>query len=187
MLPIRPLCVLLVALTSTPGLTASYRLDAGRTFPQFEIRDLWYTQRGRFDRARGTLEYDAERRTGHLEITIDANSLDTGNDDRDADLRGPRWFDVERHPTIAFHSQRFIFGQERLVAIEGELTMLGVTRPMRLTIARIECGANRPGKSHCLAHASGTLLRSHFGMRTGLPFIGDEVRLRIQAEAYQDD
>jgi polyisoprenoid-binding protein YceI len=189
MLPIRRPSVLLLSLLSLPGAAATYQLDPNLTFPQFEIDQLWlYTQRGRFDRARGTLEYDAGQHTGRLEVTIDAGSLDTGNDERDADLKGPRWFDVGRYPDIVFRSRRFIFEQDRLVAIEGELTMRGVTRPMRLEIARIRCGPNPvSGRWRCGADANGTLQRSRFGMRTSLPFIGDEVRLRIQAEAYREN
>ena len=186
MLPIRRLGVLLVSLLGTPGLAATYRLDPDRTFPQFEIDQLWlFTQRGRLEHAHGTLEYDPEQHAGRLEVSIDASSLDTGNDERDADLKGPRWFDIRRHPSIVFRSQRFIFEQDRLVAIEGELTLRGVTQPMRLKINRITCESGPLSRRQsCSADASGALQRSRFGMRSDLPFIGDEVRLRIQAEAH---
>ena len=187
MLRTRHLLLLLVSLSSgAPAWAATYQLDPGHTRTQFEIDQLWwFTQHGQFDRARGTLEYDAGRQTGSLEVVIDAHSLDTGNDERDSALKGAGWFDVGRHPSITFRSQRFIFEQGRLTAIEGELTMLGVTQPLRLEIARIQCGASPgSGKHGCRADASGTLQRSRFGMRTSLPFIGDEVRLRIQAEAH---
>jgi polyisoprenoid-binding protein YceI len=188
MLPIRRLSALLLSLSAAPGLAATYQFDPGRTFPQFEIDQLWfYTQRGRFALAHGTLEYDAALRTGRLDITIDAGSLDTGNDERDSDLKGPLWFDVGRHPTITFRSRRFVFEQDRLTTIEGELTIRGVTQPMKLEITRIACGSDVvSGKWGCAADARGSLRRSRFGMRSSLPFIGDEVRLRIQAEAYPE-
>ncbi len=182
----RQIAVLLVSLLCAPVWAATYQLDPSHTFSRFEIDHLWFfTQRGQFDRAHGTLEYDVEQHTGSLEVVIDAGSLDTENDERDAVLKGPSWFDVSRYPTITFRSQRFIFEQEQLAAIEGELTMLGVTLPMRLEIARIKCGLNMVSrKRSCAADASGTLQRSRFGMQTGLPYVGDEVRLRIQTEAY---
>jgi polyisoprenoid-binding protein YceI len=188
MLRTRQLTVFLVSLLSAPAWAATYQLDPSRTLSQFEIGHFWlFTEHGQFDRAHGTLEYDVEHHTGSLEVVIDAGSLDTGNDERDAVLKGAGWFDVSRYPTITFRSQRFIFAQDRLAAIEGELTMLGVAQPMRLEIARIRCGLN-PGsrKQRCGAEASGTLQRSRFGMRTGLPLISDEVRLRLQTEAYPD-
>lgn len=188
MLRIRQLTVLLVSLLSAPVWPATYQLDPSHTVPQFEIDQLWlFTQHGQFGRAHGTLEYDAEQHSGSLKVVIDTASLDTGNDERDAVLKGAGWFDVSRYPTITFRSQRFIFAQDRLAAIEGELTMLGVAQPMRLEIARIRCGLSPDSrKQRCGADASGTLQRSRFGMRTGLPLISDEVRLRLQAEAYLD-
>lgn len=183
------LAILFVSLLSTPVGAANYRFDPDHTYPLFEIDHLGFsTQRGQFDASRGTLEYDAVQRTGRLEVVIDARSLDTGNPARDAVLKGPAWFDVERYPTITFQGQRFVFEQDQPVAVEGELTLHGVTQPIRLEIVRLKCGVNLVTRRRtCGADAGGTLQRSLFGMRTGLPFVGDEVRLRIQAEAYVDD
>jgi polyisoprenoid-binding protein YceI len=181
--------LLFFSLLSTPLWAASYRFDPDHTFPLFEIDHLGFsTQRGWFDASHGTLEYDAVQHTGSLDVVIDAGSLDTGNPARDAVLKGPEWFDVTRYPAITFHGQRFLFEQDRPVAIEGTLTMLGVTQPQRLEIIRLECGLNLVNRRRvCGADATGILRRSHFGMRTGLPFVGDIVRLRIQAEAYLDN
>lgn len=124
----RHLMALLVSLLCTPLGAATYQLDPDHTLTHFEIGYFWlFTQRGQFDRARGTLVYDVERHSGSLDVTIDAASLDTGYDERDTDLKVTGWFDVDRHPAITFRSQRFIFEQDPLTAIEGELTMLGVT------------------------------------------------------------
>jgi len=183
------LTVLLAALTGAPAWAAPYQFDPAHTFPLFEIDHLGFsTQHGQFDRSRGTLEYDAVQRTGRLEVVVDAGSIDTGDDERDAILKGPDWFDVSRYPTLSFRSERFVFEQDQPVAIEGELTMLGVTQPLRLQITRFKCGLNLAAKKRaCGADATATLKRSAFGMRTGLPFVGDEVTLRIQAEAYLQD
>lgn len=188
MLRIAHLTVLLAAFVSAAAQAATYRFDPAHTFPLFEIDHLGFsTQRGWFDASHGTLEYDSVQRSGSLEVFIEADSLDTGNPERDAILKGPDWFDVKRHPTITFRGQHFIFADEQPIAVEGELTMLGVTRPLRLEISRLKCGLNvAVRKRACGADASSTLKRSQFGMRTGLPFVGDEVRLRIQAEAYLD-
>ncbi len=185
----RQLTLLLVALFSAPAWPATYQLDPSQTFPQFEIDHLWvFTQRGRFERVKGTLEYDLEQHSGRLEVVIDASSLDTGNDERDVALKGAGWFDVSRYPVITYRSQRFIFEQDRLAAIEGELTILGVAQPMRLEVARIKCGLNPVSRKwRCSADARGTLQRSRFGMHSILPFIGDEVRLGIQVEAIREN
>lgn len=189
MLRTRQLTALFVSLLSAPVWSATYQLDPSHTFPQFELDHLWFfTERGKFKRVHGSLEYDTEQHAGSLEVVIDARSLDTGNDERDSVLKGAGWFDVSRHPTITFRSRRFLFEQDRLMAIEGELTMLGTAQPIRLEIARIKCDFNPvSNKRSCAADARSTLQRSRFGMRTGLPFIGDEVRLRIQANTYPEN
>lgn len=189
MLRSRHLTALLVSLLSPPAWAATYQLDPGHTFPQFEIDQLGlFTERGQFRLIQGSLEYDVKQHSGRLEVVIDARSLDTGNDERDTVLKGAGWFNVGRYPTLTFRSQRFIFEQDRLVAIDGELTMLGVTQPMRLAVVRVQCGLSpASSKQRCTADANGTLRRSRFGMRTGLPFVGDEVRLRIRARTYPEN
>ena len=101
-------------------------------------------------------------------------------------LRGSDWFNVASYPDIIFRSQRLEFnGTTWLIAVHGVLIMLGEIRPMRLEISRFKCGLNLLlRKRGCGADAQGVLRRSEYGMLTGLPFIGDEVRLRIQVEAY---
>jgi polyisoprenoid-binding protein YceI len=182
----RHLIRLLLALSGGPTWAATYQLDPSYTVPQFEIDQLWFfTERGQFGRVQGSLEYDVEQHAGSLEVVIDARSLDTGNAERDAVLMGAGWFDVGRYPTITFRSRRFVFEQDRLAAVEGELTMRGMAQPMRLEVVRIKCGWNPASrKQSCTADARGTLQRSRFGMRSGLPFVGDEVRLRIRARTY---
>ena len=77
------------------------------------------------------------------------------------------------------------FEQEKLIAVEGTLVMLGEAKPMRLEVTRFKCGFNLAlRKRGCGADAQGVLRRSDFGLQNGLPFIGDDVRLRIQVEAY---
>jgi len=72
-----------------------------------------------------------------------------------------------------------------LTAIEGKLVMLGEIRPLRLDVSRFKCGFNFVlRKTGCGADAHAVLRRSDFGMTNGLPFIGNEVRLHIQVEAY---
>ncbi len=174
---------------SSSAYSATYTFDPSHTYPLFEIDHLGFSiQRGQFDSARGTLEYDPLQRTGSIEIVIDTASLDSGHDERDAILKGPGWFNVNQFPTMTYRGKQFIFDGDRPVAIEGELTMLGVTQPLRLEITRVKCGLNLAARKRgCGADATGVLRRSQFGLRNGLPFVGDEVRLRIQAEAYQEN
>jgi polyisoprenoid-binding protein YceI len=173
-------------LLASPAWCVSYTIDPAHTYPSFEIDHLGFsTQRGRFDRTSGFIELDQIARTGKLEIHVDIASLDTGQSERDEVLKGEEWFQAQRHPDMVYRSERFIFENDRPVAVEGMLSLLGQTHPLRLQITRFKCGLNLAEKKRgCGADAHGQLRRSDYGMRTGLPFVGDEVKLNIQVEAY---
>lgn len=177
---------LLLALLAPVAHAAEYEIDPTHTYASFEIDHLGFsTQRGQFRTTSGIIEFDPEAKTGRIDIRIDAASLDTGYSLRDDVLRGDDWFRVKTHPDILFRSRQLRFDGETLTAVEGTLVMLDEMRPMRLDIKRFKCGFNLVKRQRgCGADAVGTLRRSDFGLETGLPFIGDEVRLRIQVEAY---
>lgn len=178
--------MLTLLLMSPPAWCVTYAIDPAHTYPGFEIDHLGFsTQRGQFDRTSGSVEMDQMARTGRLEIHVDTASLDTGDNARDDVLKGNDWLQVQRYPEMVFRSERFIFEHDRPVAVEGTLTLLGQTRPLRLEISRFKCGLNLAEKKRgCGADAHGLLRRSDYGMRIGLPFVGDEVKLNIQVEAY---
>jgi polyisoprenoid-binding protein YceI len=178
--------LLLLACFSLPAFATEYAIDPTHTYASFEIDHLGFsTQRGQFNKTSGSVQLDTEARSGSIDIRIDAASLDTGYELRDNVLRGESWFNVKSFPDVFFRSQRVIFADDKPVAVEGTLTFLGEARPMRLEINRFKCGVNLAARKRgCGADAQGVLRRSEFGMQQGLPFIGDEVRLRIQVEAY---
>lgn len=178
----------LLLFSAHQGLAATYVIDASHTYPVFEIEHLGFSiQRGQFDETHGLVEIDLAAQTGRIEIQVQTASLDTGHALRDEVLKGASWFDSAQFPAMTYQSQRLVFKEAQLAAIEGELTLRGITRPLRLEIVRYKCGLNLAARKRgCGADASGVLKRSDFGMMTGLPFVGDEVRLRIQVEAYAE-
>lgn len=180
------LFAILLASTASAAPAADYVIDPEHTFANFEVDHLGFsTQRGLFKRSSGTIEFDPEARTGRIDITIDAASLDTGLALRDKVLRGEGWFNVKDFPYILFRSQKLVFSDDQLSAVEGTLMLLGEIRPMRLEILRFKCGFNLVNRKRgCGADAQGWLHRSEFGLNNGIPFVGDEVRLLIQVEAY---
>lgn len=180
------LATALLCLLGGPLRAETYAIDPTHTYASFEIDHLGFsTQRGQFNRSRGSLRYDPAQQLGEVDIHIDAASLDTGLAARDDILRGEDWFNVAANPDILFRSTAFVFEGNRLIAIDGRLALLGQTRPLRLDISRVKCGLNFVSRKRgCGADATATLRRSDFGLTNGLPFIGDEVRLRIQVEAY---
>lgn len=182
----RLLPALLFAAFLPSAQAAEYTIDPAHTYANFEIDHLGFsTQRGQFKRSSGTVEFNPDEKVGRIDISIEAASLDTGFELRDNVLRGESWFNAKDFPYIFFRSQKLVFTEEKLTAVDGVLVMLGEIRPMRLEISRFKCGLNLASRKRgCGADAVGVLRRSEFGLSNGVPFIGDEVRLHIQVEAY---
>jgi polyisoprenoid-binding protein YceI len=183
--------VALLCAASLPSLAATekYRIDPTHTRPGFEVSHLGIsTQRGRFDRTTGGVSLDREAGTGSVAIEIDATSISTGNALLDATLRGEDFFDVERFPRLSFHAERLVFEHGEPVSAQGELTLLGVTRPVALLINHFAC-TRKPFliRTTCGADIVATISRSDFGMTSYALFIGDEVRLVIQIEAVKEE
>src|SRR4030095_3795972 len=100
---------------------------------------------GLFDLTWGKIVLDPERRSGSIEFVVDVGSVNTGWDLRDAFLKSDLMFDAQRYPSIRFHSTRLDFEGPRLVAVDGEMTLHGVTLPVRFDVTRMECGTDTGG------------------------------------------
>ena len=164
----------------------SYTIDSKHTFPSFEISHLGFsTQRGRFDNTIGKITLKPKSEWGHIEVSIDANSIDTGLPELEAKLKEADFFNTAKFPSINFDSKSVKFVGETPIATEGTLTMLGISKPLRLTIENFHCGIHPiSNRKICGADASGLIKRSDYGMTAFLPMIGDEVKLKIQVEAF---
>lgn len=179
-------CALAAALPASA--TETYSLDSRHTFPSFEVNHLGFSiQRGRFNRTSGKITLDPEARKGTADITIDAASVDTGLEKLEEHLRGEDFFSVAKHPAITFRSNDFAFEGDKVKSVSGELTMLGVTKPVTLTANYFNCGAHPVNKKRiCGGDFVTTVRRTDFGMKYGVPMVADEVTLRIQVEAVRD-
>ena len=164
-----------------------FNIDPAHTYPGFAVRHLGIsTQRGRFDKTTGKIVLDRDASQGSVEIAIDTTSISTGSPQLDRVLRAEDFFDVEKHPRITFKSRTVEFERGVLRSARGDLTMLGVTRPVTLSIEHFGC-TQLPFlvRTTCGADMSTTLSRSAFGMGAFMAFIGDEVRIMIQVEAVR--
>ena len=166
----------------------SYTLDPDHTFPRFEISHLGFsTHHGQFNKTKGKLVLDRAAGIGSVDITVDTASISTGDPALEKHLRSDDFFNVAKFPAMAFRARTLRFNGDMPVAALGELTLLGVTRPLTLSISRVKCGPHPVlKKEECGAEVSGTLKRSDFGMKAYVPLVGDEVTLHIQVEAYKD-
>ena len=184
------LTVLICAAISAPVFAApeTYIIDSSHTFPSFEISHLGFSKhRGRFNNTSGQIVIDSAAKSGAIEVKIDTASVDTGGEKLETHLRAEDFFNVEKFPTMTFKSNKLNFDGDNLVAAQGELTLLGISKPVTLNIASFKCG-NHPvnKKAMCGAEATATIKRSDFGMKYGVPAVGDEVKLAIQVEAYKN-
>ena len=144
------------------------------------------TTRGRFARVQGQVVLDRAARTGEASIEVDTTALDTGIAPFNARLKEADLFATAEHPTAWFVAGRMLFDGDRVVAVPGELTLRGVSQPLTLKAVRFNCYRNPLfNREVCGGDFEATVLRNDFGMSFGLPFVGNEVLLRVQVEAVR--
>ncbi len=179
--------ILLLTGCGIDAMADTYTIDERHTFPGFEISHLGFsTQRGRFDKTSGTVTLDTDKKTGTVQITIDAKSIDTGLPALEDKLRSAEFFNTDQYPTISYRSDIVEYAGEEPYKVRGELTLLGVTKPLTLTIDHYHCGLHPMYmKTVCGINATGLIKRSEFGMNSFLPMIGDDVKIVIQAEGFR--
>ncbi len=186
----------LAAAFATPAFAAdTYGIDPTHTYVHFEVEHLGMSRmRGRFDKVSGKFTLDQAAKTGSVDIVIQTASITTGDNDkgtrprsRDEHLRSPDFFNVAEFPTMTFKSTKVTFKGDAPATIEGNFTLLGVTKPVTLTVENWKCGENVMSKKPmCGANATATIKRSDFGMKYGIPAVGDEQKLWIELEGYTE-
>jgi len=166
----------------------SYTIDPNHTYPHFSVSHLGFsTLQGRFDKSSGKITLDSAAKTGTVDISIEANSVSTGMDKRNNHLKSPDFFNAAEFPTITYKSNKIKFTGDIPSAVEGKLTLLGVTKTVTLTIDTFKCGTNPMNKKQeCGATAHTQFKRSEFGMSAFLPNIGDNIKLVFEIEAFKD-
>lgn len=177
-----------LALSAAAFAADSYSIDSRHTFPVFEVNHLGFsTQRGRFNKTTGTITLDTAARKGGVEVVIDTASIDMGLEDWDKHMMNEDFFNVEKHPTMTFKSDKFIFRKGKPAEVHGTLTLLGVERPVKLTVNHFHCGVHPINKKAvCGADLTTRIKRSDFGMTKFLPAVGDDIYIRIPVEAFKD-
>jgi polyisoprenoid-binding protein YceI len=164
---VRILVAALLAAAAIPVAAQEvYVLEPVHSQPSFETRHIGFSsQRGSFGKASGKITLDRAAKKGAMDITIDATSIRTFDPRLDAIVKGERFFNVEKFPTLTFKSSDVKFDGDRVVGVNGELTMLGVTKPVSLQVADFKCGEQPFNKKPmCGADASATIKRSDWGM-----------------------
>ena len=167
---------------------ANYAIDPTHTFVTFEIGHFGAsTNRGRFDKKQGTVEFDRAAKTGKVDITIDTTSVNSGTPQFDKHLQSPDLFDAAKHPTIKFVSDQFSFDGDKVSAVNGQLTLLGKTQPVTLKATQFNCYQSPMLKREvCGGDFETTIDRTAFGMNYGVDWgFPKNVRLVVQVEAVK--
>ena len=177
-----------IALPLSALAADSYTIDPNHTFPHFSINHLGFsTMQGRFDKTSGNVTLDRAAKNGSVEIAIETASISTGYVKRDEHLKSPDFFNAAEFPNITYKSTSVHFKGDTPSSVDGNLTISGVTKPVTLTIDAFNCGANPMNKKdECGAAASAQIKHSDFGVKYGLPAIGDDVRLVFEIEALKN-
>ncbi|MGI9257459.1 MAG: YceI family protein [Gammaproteobacteria bacterium] len=180
-------CGVYASVTSAEPVT--YQVDPRHTFPSFEADhqggiSVW---RGKIERSSGTIVLDREAQTGTVDVTMDMDSINFGLDAMTDHAKAEDILDVAQFPTAIYAGTLTNFTKDgEPTAVEGELTLHGVTQPVVLAINRFRCHTNNSGTDVCGADVSATISRDDYGVTYGLAngFLM-YVNLEIQVEAQR--
>lgn len=178
------------ALIATLGSAqaSNYAIDPTHTFVTFEVQHFGTsTNRGRFDKKEGTVEFDRATKKGKVELTLDMTSINTGTGPFDGHLKSKDFFNVAEYPTAKFVADKFTFTGDKVSEVSGTLTLLGKTNPVTLKANNFNCYQNPMLKREvCGGDFETTIARSQwgvdYGVKMGMP---DAVKLVVQVEAVK--
>ena len=186
----------LAAALSLPAAaaTGTWQIDPNHSSAQFAVKHLGLsTVRGAFTKVTGTVSLDDKDITkSTVDVTIDANSVDTRVPNRDNDLRSDHFFDVAKYPTISFKSTKVEQVAPGKLKVTGDLTIHGTTKPIVLDVDRPSAPIKDPwGNQRSAASASTKLNRQDYGVKwnakldNGGVVVGDDVQITIDLEMVQ--
>ncbi|MGZ3675640.1 MAG: YceI family protein [Ktedonobacterales bacterium] len=171
----------------------AWELDAAHSLIEFSVKHMMVsTVKGRFTKHSGVLELDEQNPSASkVDVTIDVNSVYTGDEKRDAHLLSADFFDVEKYPTITYKSTKVEELSDNNFRITGDLTMHGVTKVVVLD-ASFEGQATNPWGKRIAAFSIRTAVnRKDFGLNwnvaleAGGVLVSEKVNITIEAEATE--
>ena len=175
---------------------ATWNLDPIHSNAQFKVKHMMISNvKGEFNSIQGQLTYDATRlQESHVEAEIDAASINTKDAQRDAHLKSADFFDVEKFPTLSFHSTQVTSQRNGELAVSGELTIHGITRTVTFNVEGPSEPAKDPwGNTRIGLSATTRINRKDFGLtwnaalETGGILVGDEVAITLDLQFIKGD
>lgn len=162
-----------------------YTFDKAHTQIFFAVNHLGFsTSRGKFVEFDGGFTFDTtEPAKSSVEVTIKPAGLNMDDVKWNEHLKGADFFNIEKFPEMTFKSTAIEVTGEKTANITGDLTLLGVTKPVVLAVTHNKSDKHPFGDKYVSGFsAKGTLKRSDFGMAYGLPMVGDDVAIEIEVE-----
>lgn len=190
-----PLLFLLAVPMGALASPQTYTIDPIHSFPNFSINHLGMTHvHGRFERMTGKITLDTVAKNGSMEVKVPTETVSTGDAkradgarSRDEHLRSADFFNSKEFPDMVFKSTKMNFSGDKPDSVEGNLTLLGVTKPVKFQVTSFNCGPHPfTKKPMCGAYVEGTIKRTDYGMKFGVPAISDDVKIAIGIEAYPE-
>jgi polyisoprenoid-binding protein YceI len=172
----------------------AWQIDPAHTNVEFTVRHMMISNvKGQFQKTSGTITVDDNTpASAKIDATIDASSIDTRVEKRDAHLKSPDFLDVAKYPTITFKSTRVEPAGPGKWKVTGDLTLHGVTKPVVLVVEQSGEPIHDPmGNTRAGAFATTKIKRSDFGLtwnkvlESGGVMVGDEVAISIDVEAIK--
>lgn len=166
----------------------TYVIEPTHSFSRFEYNHFGYsTQVNKFNSTVGKIQIDRAAKTGSVEVSIDPKSVNTGYDTFNSHLQGADFLDSAKYPAITYKSSKFVFSGDKLVGVEGNLTIKGVSKPVNLEVTSFHCMPHpMVKKDACGANAIAKIKRSDFGAGKYAPHVSDEVTLGFSIEAIKE-
>ncbi len=180
--------VLAAAAAGAHAEAATYAVDPTHTAVYFEMAHFGTsTNRGRWAAKEGTVQFDRAGKSGKVDITIDAASINTGVPALDKHIRSADMLNAEQFPTARFVADKFVFSGDKVSEVSGSLTLSGKTNPITLKATNFNCYQNPMLKREvCGGDFEATIVRSQYGIKYGLDWgFPDATRLLIQVEAVK--
>jgi len=181
-----------LAAYTAPARASVWEVDSAHSSTEFSVKHMMVSSaKGRFDKVTGTLNLDDKNPTkSTIELTIDANTIDTHEPKRDAHLKSPDFFDTAKFPTITFKSTKIEKAGKGKYKVTGDLTMHGVTKPVTLAVDGPTAPLKNPfGSTSSGASATGKINRKDWGLTWNKPLeaaggvlVGDEVTINVDLE-----
>jgi len=168
--------------------SATYAIDPTHTLVTYEANHFGTsTNRGRFDKKEGTVQYDKAAKTGKVEVTFETASVNTGVAPLNTHLQSKDFLDSAQFPTAKFVSDKFTFDGDKVSSVSGTLTLLGKSNPVTLKATNFNC-YNSPmlKREVCGGDFETTIQRDQWGIDYGIKMgMKPDVKLLIQVEAIK--